>query len=168
MSGGSVTEDRLPVFRAPMRARDRDLPQFEGARFGVGHGLVGIGDALTEVPPTLTDAVAAAGTTHGEKAGRMLARFAELPDGVFVWTQTGDRTFRLGRVSGPWRYEESAAAREAGIHHVRPAEWLGAEIPLERTPLAVIDTFARGGLNFQRINDTGAESETAKLFDSPA
>src|SRR5215207_10182115 len=112
------------VFRAPMRARDRDLDQFEGARFGIANGLVGTGDALESAPADLDEALMAVTTRHGLKAGRMLDRFARLPDGEFVWTQTGPDEYRLGRISGPWRYEDTKASREAGIHHVRPADWL--------------------------------------------
>ncbi|MGK2932233.1 MAG: GAF domain-containing protein [Solirubrobacterales bacterium] len=150
----------MKAYRAPMRARDRDESQFAGARFGVGRGLVGIGDHLPEPPANLDDAVAAAGIEHGEKAGRMLSRFADLPKGTFVWTQTGDREFRLGRIIGDWAYDDSASAREVGIHHVRPTDWLDEKFDLARTPLAVIDTFARGGRNFQRINSDRIEVET--------
>lgn len=67
------------VYRAPMRARDRDAPEGAGAEHGLARGLVGIGDALAAPPGTLDNAVAAAGETHGDKAGRMLRRFPEAP-----------------------------------------------------------------------------------------
>ena len=107
-----------------MRARDRDAPHGAGAEHGVDHGLVGIGDA------------------HGDKADRMLRRFAELPDGVFVWTRVADGTYRLGRIAGPWRYDDSPAARAVGIHHVRPAEWLDRPFGEHEVPPAVAATFA--------------------------
>jgi hypothetical protein len=148
-NGMNPDEDPNPaaVYRAPMQARDRDAGQFEGARCGVSLGLVGIGDALDPPPETLDEAIAAAGATHGDKAGRMLLRFAELPDGTFVWTQTGDDEFRLGRISGPWRYEDSQCIHVVSIHHVRPADWLPDSFSVSETPLGVIDTFARGGRN---------------------
>jgi hypothetical protein len=66
-----------------MRARDRDdVPAGAGAEHAVERGLVGIGDALPAAPRTIDDAVAAAALVHGAKAGRMLRRFAELPDGT--------------------------------------------------------------------------------------
>jgi hypothetical protein len=42
----------------------------------------------------------------------MLRRFAELPDGTLVWTTASDGSYRLGRITGPWRYDNSAAANE--------------------------------------------------------
>ena len=54
------------IYRAPMRARDLDVPAGVGAEFGLASGVVGIGPG------------------HGEKAARALHRFATLPTGVFV------------------------------------------------------------------------------------
>jgi hypothetical protein len=106
---------QTPIFRAPMRARLLDAPDGAGADHGLEHGFVGTGDALGAPPDTLDEAVAAAAAAHGDRAARMLRRFAELPDGVVVWTRTGDGAFRLGRIAGPWRYDDSApAAYEVG------------------------------------------------------
>ena len=129
-----------------MRARDRDSPAGAGAEHRVEHGLVGIGDA------------------HGEKAGRMLQRFAELPDDTFVWTR-GESAYFLGRIAGPWRYDDSPAAHEVGIHHVRPALWLARPFGEHEVPGAVADTFARGGRNLQRIHGESVEARTADLWE---
>lgn len=155
-----------PIYRAPMRARDRDVAPGAGAEHGLERGLVGIGDALATVPTTVEAAVGAAIEAHGEKAGRMLRRFAELPDGTFVWTRAADGSFHLGRLAGPWRYDDSAAARAVGIHHVRPARWLDRPFGDDEVPTAVAATFARGGRNLQRTHDERAERETAELWDA--
>jgi hypothetical protein len=152
------------IFRAPMRPRDRELEPGAGGEHGLAQGLVGIGDALPEAPGALDMAVEAAARAHGEKAGRMVRRFAEVPEGAFVWTRVGDGSYRLGRLVGPWRYDDSAAARAVGIHHVRPADWLDRPFGAHAVPPAVAATFARGGRNFQRIHDAGAERATAALW----
>jgi hypothetical protein len=139
---------RTPIYRAPMRARDRDLPEGAGARHGLEHGLVGIGRG------------------QGEKAGRMLSRFAQLPEGTFVWTRTGPGAYRLGRIAGPLRDDDSPAAREVGIHHVRATTWLDRAFGEDEVPVAVAATFARGGRNFQRTHDEDAERRTAELWDA--
>ena len=131
-----------------MRARDREVPG--GADYGVERGLVGIG----RVP--------------GDKGGRMLDRFAGLPDGVFVWTRTSDGSYRLGRITGPLHDDDSAAAREVGIQHVRPAEWLDRAFGPGEVPAAVAATFARGGRNLQRTHDEEAERRTAELWEASA
>jgi len=146
-----------PVYRAPMRARDREVL---GADHGLARGIVGIGDVLASPPSSLDEAVDAAAREHGPKAGRMLRAFAELPDGTFVWTRAEDGSYRLGRIAGPWRYEESPV----GIVHVRPATWLDRPIGEDLAPPAVVQTFARGGRNLQRIRDERAERLTAQLW----
>ena len=152
----------VDVFRAPMRARDRDLPPGAGAAHGLTRGCVGIGDALDAVPATIDEAVAAAAAQHGEKAGRMLRRFAELPDGAYVWTRDTIGSFHLGRICGPWRYDDDPDAREVGIHHARPSSWIA--IAADRVPAAVPESFARGGRNLQRINDDEAQRRTLELW----
>ena len=140
-----------PVYRAPMRARDRDLPPGAGADFGVRRAVVGIGDALPEAPATLAEAVTAAIAEHGEKAGRMLRGFADLPEGTLVWTRTSDGLFWRGRLTGPWRYDDSPDARDVGIHHVRACAWEEPPLAAPDAPPAVVEAFARGGRNLQRI-----------------
>jgi hypothetical protein len=146
--------------------RDRDLRAGAGARHAIARGLVGTGDALPSVPRTIDDAVAAAASAHGAKAGRMLRRFDELAIGSFVWTRTAPETYHLGRITGRWRYDDSAAARKVGIHHVRPARWLERPLRGDEVPAAVTATFARGGRNLQRIHDREAEHRTASLWDA--
>ncbi len=158
-----------PIYRAPVRARDRnDVPAGVGADHAVQRGLVGIGDALPAVPESLDDAIDAASETHGAKAGRMLERFADLPDGTLVWTRTSDGMFHLGRLAGRWRYDDSPAARGVGIHHVRPARWLEPLFAAHEVPAAVVATFARNGRNLQRIHDAHAEQRTAAIWDAEA
>jgi hypothetical protein len=155
-----------PIYRAPMRARLLDAPA--GAEYGLLHGLVGIGDRLEAAPRTVDAAVEAATAEHGDKAGRMLRRFADLPDGTFVWTRTTDGAYHLGRVAGPWRYDDSPASRDVGIHHVRPARWLDRPFGEDEAPAAVAETFARGGRNLQRTHSATAEARTADLWAAHA
>jgi hypothetical protein len=130
-----------PIFRAPMRARERDdVPAGAGAEFGLRAGVVGIGP------------------------GRGLERFAALPGGTFVWTRDTAGLFHLGRISGPLRRDDSGPARAVGIEHVRPAAWLDRPFGEPEVPPGVAATFARGGRNFQRTRDEAAERRTAELW----
>ena len=136
-----------PIYRAPMRARGLEAPPGAGARFGVERGLVGIGDG------------------PADKDARMLRRFRDLPDGTLVWTRTEDGAYHLGRIAGPYRHDDSAAAREVGIVHVRPATWLDRPFGEDDVPADVAATFARGGRNLQRTHSTRAERSTAELWE---
>jgi hypothetical protein len=127
----------------------------------VQHGLVGIGERLDAVPRTPAEAVLGVARAHGEKAGRLLLRFIGLVDGTFVWTRQSDGTYRLGRIAGPWRYDDSPLAHKVGIHHVRRAHWSGRHFNDTDVPEGVARAFARGGRNLQRTHDRIAERQTA-------
>jgi hypothetical protein len=148
-----------------MRSRIRETPAGAGAEFGIAHGVVGIGERVAGRPPSVAEAILAVTQAHGEKAARMLARFAGLPDGTFVWTQERDGAYRLGRIDGAWRYDNSSAAHEVGIHHVRPTVWSPQRFGDGDVPPAVARTFARGGRNLQRTHDHEAERQTIAAWN---
>ncbi|MDQ5893777.1 MAG: hypothetical protein QG596_38 [Actinomycetota bacterium] len=147
-----------------MRARSFDSGAFQGSRLGTERGIVGIGEPLEAVPETLEEAVNRTAESHGDKAARMLVRFAGLPEGSLVWTRTSDDVFRLGKVIGPWWYDDSEAAGRSGIHQVRAADWIPCNFDSAATPEAVISTFDRGGKNFQRIISREAERRSKRLW----
>lgn len=144
------TDQTGHVYRAPMRARDLDVPPGAGAEYGLERGLVGIGPG------------------GGEKAARMIHRFAMLPEGVFVWTRDRAGGYRVGRIAGALSEDGSPEARAVGITHVRPTSWLPRAFTEADVPAAVARTFARGGRNFQRTHDDEAERLTAELWDALA
>jgi hypothetical protein len=139
-------ENFAPIYRAPMRARDLDLPAGTGAEYGLARGVVGIGSG------------------RGEKAARALHRFATLPSGVFVWTRDRAGDYHLGRIAGPVREDRSQAAIAVGIAYVRDTTWLARAFKEAEVPSAVAQTFARGGRNFQRTHDSQAERMTAEIW----
>src|SRR5688572_28308279 len=106
-----------------MRARDVEAPPGAGAEYGLSRGVVGIGAV----------------------SNRARDRFSWHPDGVFVWTRDTDGRYWLGRIAGPARDDDSAAARAVGIACVRPAEWLERPFGDDEVPAGVAATFARGG-----------------------
>ena len=141
-----LVADRVSIYRAPMRARVLDVAAGVGAEHGIRRGVVGIGPG------------------SGERAARMLHRFATVPDGAFVWTRDSGGGYHLGRMSGPMNEDWSPSARVVGIVHIRPAQWLQRVFAEAGVPRAVTATFARGGRNFQRIHDEEAERLTAELW----
>jgi hypothetical protein len=147
-----------------MRSRVAAVAPGEGADLAVVRGVVGIGERVQPSPATVAAAVLALTMEHGEKAGRMLHHFAVLADGVFAWTRQSDGLYRLGRVVGPWRYDDSPEMRAVGIHHVRPAVWSAHAFSDASVPGAVFQTFARGGRNFQRTHDRQAELQTLRYW----
>jgi hypothetical protein len=134
------------IYRAPMRARDLDVPAGLGAEFGLARGVVGIGAG------------------GGDKAARALHRFATVPSGVFVWTRDRAGGYHLGRIAGAVREDRSPTARTAGIVYVRDTTWIARAFTEAEVPPAVARTFARGGRNFQRTHDAEAERMTSEIW----
>jgi hypothetical protein len=87
-----------------------------GAEHGIRHGVVGIGPG------------------RGDKAARMLHRFATVPDGAFVWTRDCGGGYHLGRISGPMSEDRSRAARAVGIVYVAPDRLAPARVCKVRGP----------------------------------
>jgi hypothetical protein len=164
-AGRTIGAPAVPIFRASVRSRVAPVASGAGADAAVARGLVGIGERVEPAPPTVAAAILALTMEHGEKAGRMLHHFAELADGVFVWTRQSNGLYRLGRIAGPWTYDDSPEMGVVGIHHVRPAAWSEHPFTDASVPGAVFQTFARGGRNFQRIHDHRAEVQTQRYWD---
>jgi hypothetical protein len=141
--------DTVAIYRAPMRARDLDVPAGTGAEYGLASGVVGIGRG------------------RGEKAARALDRFATVPSGGFVWTRDHAGDYHLGRIAGDLREDRSPAALAVGIEYVRDTKWLPRAFGEAEVPPAVAKTFARGGRNFQRTHDPEAERMTAEIWRDP-
>lgn len=131
----SANAPRQPVYRAPMRARDREDP---GAAWGLANGVVAI----------------------GRDPARIAQRFPDVPEGAFVWTRDDDGHFWLGQITGPMRTVSSPV----GLPLVRDTRWLDPPFGAHEVPAAVAATYARGGRNFQRTHSETAERETAALW----
>jgi hypothetical protein len=158
----------VPVYRAPMRSRRDDIPQFAAVGRALEHQVVGVGGRLESVPGSLAEAVTAVAHLHGERLARRLDRFASAPDGAFVWTRDSAGSLWLGRMAGAWRFDSSPEAQAVDLVHVRPCRWLDAPVPDRLVPPAVHATFSRGGRNWQQTHDEDASKISAILWDDAA
>ncbi|GAB2562912.1 GAF domain-containing protein [Kribbella endophytica] len=147
-----------------MRSRRDDVPHGLAVDRALHLGLCGIGGTLRPPPSTLDNALERLSTSYDERAARRLQRFAEVPDGAFGWTREADGLYRLGRLTGPWRYDASPDAVAVDLVHVRPCEWSAKPFTEAEAPAAVVYTFSRGGRNFQRIRDPAVGPATADLW----
>lgn len=140
------------VYRAPMRSRRDGLDPQAALERALGRGLVGFGEAGVDGPAAL------------ERLARRVERFAAVPDGSFVWTRDTDGRYRLGRVDGPYRYDDDPAAVDVDLVHVRPCVWVADAVSEADVPAAVVATFGRGGRNFQRTHDAQVGAQTTRLW----
>ncbi|MCT1479440.1 GAF domain-containing protein [Microbacterium sp. p3-SID336] len=157
--------DTTPVYRAPMRSRDDSMPRGLAVERALANGVCGMGGRVEETPRDLAAALAAVDARHGERTARRLERFAALPDGAFVWTRDADGLLWLGRLTGPWRYDDAPAAAAADLVHVRDCAWLDRPVDPAEVPPAVVATFARGGRNGQLIHAPGVGAQSAAIWE---
>jgi hypothetical protein len=148
-----------------MRSRLRAIAAGVAVERALARGIVGLGGILEPAPRSLREATLLAAQQHDERLAARIERFADAPDGAFVWTRDDDGLAWLGRLAGPWRYDASPDASAADLVHVRPCEWLGAPVADADVPPAVRATFARGGLNWQRTHDADVSRLSAELWE---
>jgi hypothetical protein len=135
------------VFRAPMRSRRDDVDLQSTIDRALTLGLVGFGDAGVE-----------------KRLLPRIARFADIDDGSFVWTRDADGLYWLGRIDGPLLYDDDGATVD--LVHVRPCRWIDQPMLEKDVPPAVVNTFARGGRNFQQTHGAGVGLETQWVWDA--
>ena len=134
------------VYRAPLRSRSDDVAPRLAVERALSSGLCGFGDR-----------------GHGSQLARRVERFAEVPDGSFVWTRDSDGLYWLGRIDGPYFYDADGAGVD--LVHVRPCRWCDIPVVESACPAAVVATFGRGGRNFQQIHDDGVGEQTLRLWE---
>jgi hypothetical protein len=151
VSAAPAERGAMPVFRAPMRSRSASIPD-DGAAVerALVHGVVGLGDRVD-------------GNSAGqrERLARRIDRFAQAPDGAFVVTMDARGSVWLGRLAGPYRRDDRADAHRVDLVHVRPCQWGEHPLSDDALPAAIVQSFARGGRNWQQITDPEAAHAAA-------
>lgn len=124
----------MPTYRAPMHSRLDDVDRWAAVERALALGVVGMG-----------------GRDGGERTAARLERFRAAAVGAEVWTRDETGMFHRGMITGPYRFDATAAALEVDLQHVRDCSWDPEPLPEHRVPAPVAATFRRGGRNFQRI-----------------
>jgi hypothetical protein len=83
--------------------------------------------------------------------------------GDLVWCRDRKGVYRLGRVTGEWRYVNTREHRKADIVNVRDCEWceVGTE---DAVPGRVARSFSRGG-TLQRVPDDTISAYSKRLYN---
>lgn len=150
------------AYRAPMRSPSVD--DGSAAEWAISAGVVGLAGEVRLNAHDLDEVIAAVAEEHGEHTARRVRRFAETPRGSFVWARDAAGAYYLGRLAGDWRYDPSEIAHRLGLPHQRPCDWAEDPVPGALVPVAVIEAFARGGRNWQRIRAAGVAEATARTW----
>lgn len=136
----------------------------DGGRVGIGWGLEG-----TRSGTSLTRVVAAIRAKDepgwGDRAADTVRRFGEeAAKGDFIWTRDLEGRFRLGRITGDYRYDNSPIAKKLDTHQVRKAKWGRRALGDLEVPGAVVRAFSGISTSFSRIRDPGARTYTAWIW----
>lgn len=143
----------VSVYRAPMRSRGDGVDAGETIQRARRLGLCGFGQLARD-------------PAEADRLARRVARFAAIEDGSFVWTRDPNGLYWLGRVCGPYFYDDDASAASVDLVHVRRCDWLTEPRMEPRVPAAVTATFGRGGRNFQQTHDASVGRETQQIWDA--
>lgn len=153
MTPGSAT---TPAYRAPMRTLRVD--DGTAAEWAIATGVVGLDGAVRTEAETLDQVLAAVDLQLDERTARRIRRFTLAPAGSPVWTRDRSGGLHLGRLGGGQRYAHEADVQQLGLPHQRACDWAAGPVPAGLVPAAVIETFARGGRNWQEIRADGGAS----------
>jgi hypothetical protein len=138
----------------------------------VDRGLIGIGWGIEALPSrssmaSVFDAIEN-NPEHGwgKRSLSIVRRFAtEAKPGDFVWTRDTSGQYLLCRITGPWRYDNTKAAKAVDVHQVRRAGWAPKPLNDLDVPGGVIRCFIGVGTSFSRIHDENARRVTGWLWD---
>ncbi len=164
--------DTLPIlWRTKLRSTEHDDWSAQVAHCTEG-GLVGIGWRIDELPSgTSLDVVVQTIEDDpkpgwGRQAAQTVRRFGrEAKVGDFVWTRDTAGRYWLGKIAGPYSYDNSDAAKAVDVHQVRATDWAPKSLNDLDVPGAVIRGFTGRGLSFSRIHDTAARVLTPSLWE---
>lgn len=102
---------------------------------------------------------------EAERLARRVSRFADVPDGSFVWTRDADGLFWLGRIRGAYFFDSDDGAAAVDLVHVRPCDWSAEPLLEQDVPAPVAETFRRGGRNFQQTHHPSVSVVTQQIWD---
>lgn len=158
------------IWRTKLRSLKPGVDHQEQVDHNFDDGIVGIGWGIEGLPDgaSLDDVLAAIDaepdwTKDAVHTVRRFGKDAEIGD--YIWTRDLHGRFRLGRIAGPYRYENSELAKRTDTHQVRDCDWANQPLSELEVPGAVIRGFVGTSTSFSRMWDEGARTYTAWLWE---
>lgn len=160
------------IWRTKLRSLKPGVVHSDQVAHCIDRGLVGIGWGVEELPSgtPLADVLAAIRSKDERGWGRQAASTVRLfgeeaAKGDFIWTRDLAGRFRLARITGPYRYENSAKAKKVDTHQVRKVDWAEDALGDLEVPGAIIRAFSGTSTSFSRMWNTGARIYTAWIWE---
>lgn len=167
-----LLENPPTIWRTKLRSRKDDVDHagqvahcIEGGRVGIGWGIEALptGTGLARVVAAIR---ASDRPNWGARAASTVRLFGEeAAIGDFVWTRDLEGRFRLARITGRYRYDNSRSAKKFDTHQVRKAQWAPEPLGDLDVPGAVVRAFSGISTSFSRIRDRGARVYTAWVWE---
>ncbi len=132
-------------------------------------GLIGIGWRMDELPAAASLDLACQAIEEREGWGRkpaaIVRRFGEKAQvGDFIWTRDVHGGYWVCRITGPYRYDGSDAAKLVDVHQVRDVQWAPKALNELEVPGGVIRRFVGQGESFCQMHDPAAQRLTPYLW----
>lgn len=165
-----ATEPKLPtLWRTKLRSTLPGVDHSAQERHCRERKLIGIGWRMDWLPPSATlDDACREIEEHdgwGRRPANIVRRFGERAQlGDFVWTRDMSGGYWLCRITGPWRYDGSDAAKLVDVHQVRDAVWAPRALNDLEVPGGVIRRFIGQGESFCQMHDDAARRLTPYLW----
>ncbi len=140
-------------------------------RFCVNRGIVGVGWAIEHAGPVdwaTYEALAAATYDRDGPSWRSAvnALRAKMEIDDLCWSRDELGIYYLGRITGPWRYENDDEHRAADVVNVRPCKWVTVGAA-DKVPGTVLRNFIRGQ-TVRRIPDPTTIAASKLLYNRAA
>ncbi len=165
-------QDPPIIWRTKLRSKKDGVNHAKQVAYCVHGGRVGIGWGIEEFPSGtgLARVVEAIRLSDRPNWGRQAASTVRLfgeeaAIGDFIWTRDLEGRFRLARITGRYRYNNSTKAKEVDTHQVRKADWAPRPLGDLEVPGAVVRAFSGISTSFSRIKDPGARTYTAWIWE---
>lgn len=172
MVASNPTLDPPIIWRTKLRSLKPGVDHAKQVAYCIDGGRVGIGWGIEDLPSgsPLADVVAAIRAKDVSGWGRQAASTVRLfgeeaAVGDFIWTRDLEGRFRLARIAGGYRYDNSAEAKETDTHQVRKAQWAGRPLGDLEVPGAIIRALSGTSTSFSRMWNAGARTYTAWIWD---
>jgi hypothetical protein len=165
-------QDPPIIWRTKLRSKKDGVDHAKQVAYCIDGGRVGIGWGIEELPSgtglgKVVEAIRASDQPNwGRQAASTVRLFGEeAAIGDFIWTRDLEGRFRLARIKGRYRYNNSAKAKEVDTHQVRKADWAPRPLGDLEVPGAIIRAFSGTSTSFSRVWNRGARIYTAWIWE---
>ena len=102
-----TTSDLPDIYRLPLRSqKEGGVPHDEQVEHCLRNGLSALGWGVDG--GSLEEVLKQIEATYDRRGAQTVERFANAPTGSLIWTLHTDGTYRVGELTGQWRYDPIA------------------------------------------------------------